>query len=150
MARIEASKPRLVAQARTQFGIEMRQGPFGIDSRASLVGAKVAEAQSHTVGEAYHAALMRAYWQDAADISDREVLADLAGEAGLERAAFLASLNDPAYDAAVAADIALAGQLGLTGVPAMVFNMKYLVSGAQPYPELLNVVRQCEAETGRP
>ena len=37
-------------------------------------------------------------------------------------------------------------QFGLNGVPASVLNMKYLVSGAQPYDVFVNVVEQIEAK----
>ena len=37
-ARIDANKPRLYAMAREQYGLELKQGPFGIDSRPALIG----------------------------------------------------------------------------------------------------------------
>ena len=43
------------------------------------------------------------------------------------------------YEAAVAADIDLARQIGVTGVPFVVVDMKYAVSGAQP-PEVFREV----------
>jgi predicted DsbA family dithiol-disulfide isomerase len=48
------------AIARQHYGIEMKQGPFGIDSRPALIGDKYAEAQGK--GDAYHDAVFRAYW----------------------------------------------------------------------------------------
>ncbi len=74
-ARIEENKPRLYAMAREQYGLELNQGPFGIDSRPALVGAKFAEEQD--TGKAYHHALMHAYWIDAQDIGNRSVLGNL-------------------------------------------------------------------------
>jgi predicted DsbA family dithiol-disulfide isomerase len=139
-ARIEASKPRMLAMAREQYGLEIEQGPFGIDSRPALIGAKFAEQQG--VGPAYHDAVFRAYWQEAQDISDRTVLAAIAEGLGLERPAFLGALSDATLIAAVDEDIAYAHAAGLNGVPALVFNQKYLVSGAQPYPVLEEVLRE--------
>jgi predicted DsbA family dithiol-disulfide isomerase len=145
-ARIEAATPQLYANARQQYGLELNRGPFGIDSRPALIGAKHAEAQG--VGQAYHDAVFRAYWQQAADIGQRPLLADLAASLGLDRAAFLAALDDPALDAAVEADIAQAQAYGLSGVPALVFAERYLVVGAQPYPTLKQAVEQVSAELG--
>lgn len=146
-ARIEAATPRLYATAREQYGLELNRGPFGIDSRPALVGAKYAEAMG--AGEAYHDAVFRAYWQQAADIGDRALLAGLAADAGgLDRAAFLAALDDPSHSAAVDADIDQARAYGLSGVPAMVFAERYLVVGAQPYPLLRQAVEQVRAELG--
>jgi predicted DsbA family dithiol-disulfide isomerase len=144
LARIKAGQPRLVQMAREQYGLELNQGPMGTNSRTALIGAKVAEAQGQ--GAAYHDAMFRAYWQRANNIGDIDVLAEIAHSIGLERAAFLAALNDEAYEAQVEADIEQAYQYGLTGVPASIFNNRYLVSGAQPYEVLKQVVEKVEAD----
>lgn len=142
--RILAGRPRLYAVARESYGLELNQGPFGIDSRPALIGAKFAEHQG--VGPAYHDAVMRAYWVEAKSIEEREVLAEIAVAIGLDRDAFLAALTDPALEQEVLDDIAWAQTNGLNGVPALVFQQKYLVSGAQPYDVLTRVVDQIRAE----
>jgi len=143
-ARIAAGRPRLAAMARQQYGLEINSGPFGIDSRPALIGEKYA--QAHGLGAAYHDAVAAAYWQHATSIDDRKVLADIAVSVGLDHDAFLAALEDPAYESAVDDDIAFAHINSMTGVPALVFGEKYLVMGAQPYPVLEQVLRQCEDE----
>jgi predicted DsbA family dithiol-disulfide isomerase len=144
-ARIEAGRPRLYAIAREQYGLEMKPGPFGFDSRPALVGAKYAEQMG--VGPAYHAAVLGGYWLEAQVIDDPSVLANIAASIGLGRELFLAALQTPAYNQAVLEDIALAQAYGLNGVPALVFAEKYLVSGAQPYPVLVQVVEQIQQES---
>lgn len=141
--RIKAGRPRLEAIAREHYGLEIKSGPTGINSRAALIGAKVAEAQG--VGEQYHPIVLRGYWQEGLDISDLTVLADLAIQAGLERESFLKALNEPAYEEAVEQDVLQAYQIGLSSVPALIFQRKYLVSGAQPYDALVNVVEKIES-----
>ncbi len=116
----------------------MKPGPFGFDSRPALIGAKYAEAMGQ--GGPFNRRVMIAYWEEAADIADRQVLADLAAEVDLERDVFLAALDDPIYIRQVDHDVYLAQQYGLNGVPAMVFENQYLVSGAQPLPVLRQVV----------
>jgi predicted DsbA family dithiol-disulfide isomerase len=143
-ARIEAARPRFAAMAREQYGLEINAGPFGIDSRPALIGEQYAVAQGR--GDAYHDAVADAYWLHARSIDDRGVLADLAESVGLERAAFLAALDAPEYAEAVDADIAWARANEISAVPALVFDEKYLVVGAQPYPLLEQVLRQCELE----
>lgn len=143
-ARIEAAQPRLLKIAREQYGLELNRGPLGISSRAALIGAKFAEAQGK--GPAYHDAMLRAYWQRANNIGDVEVLAGIAHSIGLERNAFLASLQDEQYGAQVEADVEQAYYYGLTGVPALIFGERYLVSGAQPYEVLRQVVEKVETE----
>ncbi len=143
-ARIEAGKPRLLKLAREQYGLELNQGPMGISSRAALIGAKYAGAQDK--GTQYHDAVFRAYWQRANNIGDVGVLAELAQSIGLAREPFLAALNDEDHEAQVEADIEQAYQYGLTGVPALIFNNRYVVSGAQPYEVLRQVVEKVQAE----
>ena len=144
LARIKAGQPRLRQLAREQYGLELNQGPMGLPSRSALIGAKVAEAQGK--GAAYHDAVFRAYWQRANNISDVDVLAEIAQHVGLAHETFLAALNDEVYEAQVEADIEQAYQYGLTGVPALIFNNRYLVSGAQPYEVLRQVVEKVQEE----
>jgi len=130
--------------AQQQYGLALNPGPVEFNSRPALIGAKYAERMG--VGPAYHDAVMRAHWQHAQPIADRTVLADIAETIGLERAAFLAALDDPALEQAVLADVAQAQAYGLSGVPAMVFADKYLVSGVQPYEVLVQVMEQLANE----
>jgi predicted DsbA family dithiol-disulfide isomerase len=115
-AKIMASRPQLYAHASQHYGLELNQGPFGIDSRDALIGAKYAEAQG--VGEAYHQAVFDAYWLEGRNVEDHEVLAAIAAGIGLEQDAFLAALKSEKYLAEVMADIAQARTYGLSGVPA--------------------------------
>jgi predicted DsbA family dithiol-disulfide isomerase len=64
----------------------------------------------------------------------------------LDETAFLAALDDPRYEQQVEADVEQAYQYGLTGVPALIFNHKYLVSGAQPYEVLTRVIDKVQSE----
>jgi len=143
-ARIEAGRPRFAAMAREQYGLAINPGPLGIDSRPALIGEQYAVTQG--CGDTYHDAVADAYWLQARSIDNREVLADIAESVGLQRAAFLMALDAPAYAEAVDAEIAWAHANEISGVPALVFDEKYLVVGAQPYPLLEQVLRQCQAE----
>ncbi len=142
-ARIEATQPRFNQMAREMYSLEINRGPMGIPSRSALIGAKYAETTDR--GDAYHAAIYRAYWLDAKSIDDRQVLSEVARSIGLEKNIFLAALDDPKYETRVDRDIEQAHLYGLNGVPALVFNNKYLVSGAQPYDVLRGVVEKIEA-----
>jgi len=137
------TRPRLYAIAREHYGIEMNPGPFGINSRAALIGAKYAESRGK--GDAYHMAVFRAYWERAQPIDSREVLGNIAQEIGLEVEPFLAALDDDWLEAEVLADEEEAMAHGITGVPAIVFLRKYLISAAQPYSVLKEIVEKLEA-----
>lgn len=146
-ARIESMRPRLVAIAKEHYGIDIQQGLLGIDSRPALIGMKYAE--SVNKGAAYHWAVFHAYWQEAANIADLTLLASLAESVGLEREAFLSALKSPTFEAEVDADIQLARTYQMQGVPALLFEGKYYISGAQPYDELARIVEQLERKLGQ-
>jgi predicted DsbA family dithiol-disulfide isomerase len=138
--RIEAMRPRMEQMAQEVYGVQMKHGPMGVNSRPALIGMQYAQDQGK--GAAYHDAVFRAYWQDERDIGDRAVLLALAESVGLERTAFEAALDDPAWEEAMLNDVEQAHAIGISGVPALIFEQKYLVSGAQPYDALVNVVEQ--------
>lgn len=75
--------------------------------------------------------IYRAYFSEGKHVGDHEVLADLAADIGLDRDEALQILQSDQYKDAVAADMAQAGQLGISGVPFYVINQKYGLSGAQ-------------------
>ncbi len=142
--RILAARPRFQQMAKEQYGLDINSGPFGIDSRPALIGAKYAEAQGR--GDEYHDAIYQAYWHDAKNIEDKAILQEVAETAGLEVEPFIEALGSEEYESQVSADISQAFQFGLSGVPALVFENKYLVSGAQPLEVLTQVVEQVMGE----
>jgi predicted DsbA family dithiol-disulfide isomerase len=79
--------------------------------------------------------LMRAYWVEGRDIGDLETLAEIAGEAGMDRAATLRLLQTDADAEDIAARDADARAKGVSAVPTFLVAQQYVVSGAQP-PEL--------------
>ena len=137
---INQARPVFARSMKEELGIDINSGPFGINSRPSLVGAKYAEAEG--AGDAYHWAILRAYWEEGQDISTRPVLREIAAEIGLDQAAFEAALGNPVFEAQVDADIQQAAAYGLSSVPSMIFAGKYLVVGAQPLPVLEQTIQE--------
>jgi predicted DsbA family dithiol-disulfide isomerase len=80
-------------------------------------------------------ALFRAYWKDGRDIGDHQILSDVAGQAGMDRAVTLRLLASDADHDDIAARDADARAKGVTAVPTFLIAQQYVVSGAQP-PEL--------------
>ncbi|MBX3052298.1 MAG: DsbA family protein [Caldilineaceae bacterium] len=139
-AAIESKRPELYERARTEYGLEMNPGPFGINSRPALVGVKYAESKG--IGNAFHQAVLKAYWLEAQAIDDLDVLTAIAVSTGLDADGFRAALTDATFVEAVDEDIAQAAAYGLQGVPALIFAEKYLVPGAVPYATLVQVVEE--------
>lgn len=76
-------------------------------------------------------ALLDAHFRQRRNLSDPDVLADIAEETGLDRTAAEAAITDPQIDAIVEAGERQAWDWNITGVPAMVINGKFLIPGAQ-------------------
>ena len=86
-------------------------------------------------GEAIHDALYRAYFVDARNIGDPNVLVNIAQSAGLSAEEARTVLTERRFKDAVDADWAKSREWGVTGVPTFV-AARYGVVGAQPYEVL--------------
>ena len=97
----------------------------------SLKALRLAEhARAHDLFPPLHARLMDAYWAEAQNIGDPDVLRALAESVGLEGADRI--LESDAYLDVVHASTAQAVAAGVTGVPAFVLDQRMLVLGAHP------------------
>ena len=81
-------------------------------------------------------ALFRAYFYDGLDIGDIDVLATIAGRAGLHFAGVRSYLAGEAGTQEVRAEDRRARRLGIHAVPCFVLDRGYAISGAQE-PEML-------------
>jgi len=84
---------------------------------------------------ALKAALFAAYFTDRRDPSDARVLADVAASVGLDRDEAEAILASDRFAAEVRSAEQLWQSRGISAVPAIVIDGKYLISGGQP-PEV--------------
>lgn len=144
--RIAAAWPRTRRVAEENFGVDMEYHRWGVQSRLALEGAKYAEEKGH--GDAYHTKMFEAHFVEDRDFGDPNVLADLAEEIGLDRADFVAAIENRTYAPAVDADVRQARMYGIQGVPAVLIKDKYMVSGAQPLPALQDIVKQVRDREG--
>ncbi|WP_210491708.1 DsbA family oxidoreductase [Patulibacter sp. SYSU D01012] len=104
-------------------------------------------ARERGVQDAVKERLLRGYFVEGERLSDHATLARLAGDAGLDAAEVAGVLADErAYAADVDADLELAREFGLSGVPSFVIDRRYLVTGAQPADALLSALDQAWAE----
>ena len=89
-------------------------------------------AKTHGLGDAAEESLFRAYFTDGKNISDANVLQQLGMQIGLSAVAVGEMLNSDAYADEVNNDVALAHELGISGVPFFILNERLGISGAQP------------------
>jgi len=99
-------------------------------------------AQEQGAGGAVVDALFRAYFEEARDTGDPEVLLALAESAGLAREAVRARWADAAQARRVAQLEESMKDLGISGVPTFLLNRKVGVSGAQPPEALAAALRE--------
>jgi predicted DsbA family dithiol-disulfide isomerase len=83
-------------------------------------------------------ALFRAHFQEGRFIGDPDVLAEIAGEAGLDGEALRARLAKGEGREEVEADLEFAQRAGIRAVPFFILNDTYGLSGAQPVEAFLD------------
>jgi predicted DsbA family dithiol-disulfide isomerase len=98
----------------------------------------LAEAQG--LGDAYHQAIFRAYFVQARNIGDAEVLAEVGEEVGMARDEILEALHTGHYRAEIDRAATDAFERGIRSVPSFIFASSKGFSGAQPYDEFLRAV----------
>lgn len=77
-------------------------------------------------------AYARAYFLEGKNITDRELLADIATEHGYTREQSIAVLDDANEHNTTQAMALSAAQQGINGVPFFIFNNQFAISGGQP------------------
>lgn len=88
-------------------------------------------------------------FEEARDIGDHALLAETAGEVGLDAALVETLLASNADEDAVRDEIATAAQMGVKGVPCFLLEGKYAVMGAQDPDVLADALRQVAGAKAR-
>lgn len=88
--------------------------------------------------------LFRRYFLDGGEIGITDVLASIAAEVGLDRAATETFLQSPDGVEEVKKEEAAGRRLGIRGVPYFVFNGADALSGAQPPEQFVATFREVE------
>jgi predicted DsbA family dithiol-disulfide isomerase len=91
-------------------------------------------------------ALFEAYFTDGANITDPDVLAAGAESVGLDPAEAREVLISGAYKAEVLAAEDMWKRAGISSVPSVIVNRKYLISGGQPAQVFEETLRRIAAE----
>ena len=99
-------------------------------------------AQESGKGQEAVDALFRAYFEEARDVGDAEVLKSIAKSCGVSPEALEARWADEG-EARRVADLEKAMKaMGVSGVPTFIFNRRYAVSGAHPPESLAAAIRE--------
>ncbi len=130
---------KVIAAEGAKEGIEfdfaaIRRAPNTLDSHRLIRWAALTGAQDEVVER-----LFAAYFENGEDIGDIRVLADIADVSGMDGAQVADMLESDQDLALVEREDQLAREMGVTGVPAMIFANKVAVSGARE-PQVLTMV----------
>ncbi len=90
-------------------------------------------------------ALFDAHFQQRRDVSDPDVLVELAAAQGLDPAGVRTALSNEALGVIVKREEAQAYDMNVTGVPAMLIQGKFMIPGAQEPEVYVNALRRVVA-----
>jgi predicted DsbA family dithiol-disulfide isomerase len=93
--------------------------------------------------------LFAAHFSESRDVSDPNVLVQIAGEAGIKEEEARAVLSSDIYKTEVESDENEARELGANGVPFFVIDRRYGISGAQPADVFLQALDTAWKERSR-
>mgnify|MGYP000042851676 CR=1 FL=1 len=91
-------------------------------------------------------ALFEAYFVQGQDLTQAQVLAEIATNAGMAQEVVQQALSDTVLHEQIRASDQAAREMGITGVPFFIFNRKVGVSGAHESESLLQAMEQALAE----
>ena len=96
----------------------------------------------HGKADAFHRAGFDAYWKDAKDIGNIEVVLELAASAGLDVNKLRPLLAERTLQAKVEAQMDEARMLNISAVPTFIVAGKWAIEGAQQYELFEQVMRE--------
>ena len=130
------------AEAGIAFAFDkITRSPNTLDAHRVIRWAQPSGKQSAIVER-----LFSLYFIEGGDIGDRDLLARVAAEAGLNEKEVRARLDTDADVVSVQEEIATAVRMGVSGVPFFILAGRYGVSGAQPAEILADAIRKAAAE----
>lgn len=132
----------------TELGIDFRfeaieRSPNTLRAHLLLAAAR---RESAEVQNELKRRLFAAYFTEARDVGDPQVLVSLAEQSGLEPEVARQALTDPALRAEVEQWQQLARQWRIGGVPSFIFDRRGTFSGAQPVEVFLRAIDFCSTK----
>ncbi len=94
--------------------------------------------------------LFQLYFIEGANLTDKQVLADAAVDAGIDRAVVEHLLAGDTDKAETQAEIARIQQMGVTGVPAFIIGNRYAVLGAREPEVIAQAIQEVARERALP
>ena len=135
-----AGREEVLAEMKARLGALMRAEGLEYGDRTHTFNSRLAQelavwGDAAGATDALHDALFRAYFVEASNLADVDVLMEAAGQAGLDPDEAGEVIRDRRYRSTIDAHWRRALGAGVTGVPTFVANGLGVV-GAQPYETL--------------
>lgn len=129
---------RSIAQRALQMGLDLNPSPIQpdtTDAHRLMYWAGLEGAQTRVMS-----GLLRAHWQEARNIGDKEELAEIAASAGMDRELAVRLLASDADRDEVLKREQYARERGINAVPTFIVDNVHAVSGAQPASLWMQVI----------
>lgn len=126
-------------------GLPYGQRTHTYNSRLAQEVGAWADATAPDKAPALHDAMYRAYFVDAKNVGDPDVLMEIVASVGLDVEAARSALDARAHKADVDKDWEKSRSMGVTGVPTFVAG-GYGVVGAQPYEVLEQLIEKAKTD----
>ena len=120
---------------------KITRSPNTLDAHRLIRWAQPSGKQSEIVERLFHL-----YFTEGQDIGDRNVLIDVARDAGLDVDLITKLFVESVDIIPVQEEMSTAARMGISGVPFFIFGGKYAVSGAQPVDALVGVIWKAGSE----
>lgn len=120
-----------VKQMAHEAGMEIVTPEIIPNSRRALESSEYAREQGKH--EEFHQVVFRKFYGEGQDLSSWAMLRAAAEEVGLDPDEMQRKTESGNYQGVVNRQITQAQAMGITGVPAYIFDNKYAIVGAQPY-----------------
>jgi predicted DsbA family dithiol-disulfide isomerase len=134
----KATWERIIAMAGA-VGFSMKPPAVLTNSRAALAATEFARESGRD--EALEERIYRAYFNDGENIGDADVVARLAGEAGLDASEIADAIKSPKYEMRLKNNSLAANQRGVSGVPTF-FIGEYPLVGAQSLDAMRSILKR--------
>ncbi len=126
-----------------KFNLWEKRGRFPTHSLPALEAAKCMEEQGEELFEQYHFLLLKSFFEENRDISDREILLELAGKTGADLKAFAAAFTSGSARGKVLAEHRLATErYWVNAVPSVVIEGENRLIGAVPRQAYRDAIQQ--------
>ena len=107
-----------------------KSGPYPAWGMPALRASKVAALQGKEKWNIFHLAVMKAFYTDGRDVSNENVIEEIAEETGLAMEEFTKELRNPKWQKIVYEETRQAQEIfGIRSIPTVIVQNSYLVEG---------------------